>query len=244
MGTLRMWVAAILSLLPFLGNTQILNIDLTLPYVVAQPRVPSTKPPLLILLHGYGSNEQDLIGMKDELPDNFLIISVRAPLMIGQNSFQWFRNENVNGVSDANKEDMRNSIMKIRSFIKEAANKYHANTQEVYLSGFSQGAMMSYEVGLTAPELLKGIAPLSGRIFESLKPQIKSNAALKRLKIFIGHGDADDRVKYSFAEQANNYLKQIGLTPDFHTYKNMKHTISPEELKDLNQWLKIQSGSK
>jgi phospholipase/carboxylesterase len=230
-------IIALAGLLPFWGKAQTLNTDLSLPYVVSQPRVPSAHPPVLILLHGYGSNEMDLIGMKDQLPAGLLILSVRAPLTVGQNSFQWFRSETVNGISEGNKEDLKSSVAKIKAFIVGAVKKYHANAGQVYLSGFSQGAMMSYEVGLTAPQLLRGIAPLSGKIFESLKPQIKRGTALKNLRIFIGHGDADDRVKYSFAEQANSYLKQIGLTPSFHTYKNMKHAISPEELKDLNAWL-------
>lgn len=233
----------ILSLFFFLSEAQVLNTDLSLPYVVSQPAIPSAHPPLLILLHGYGSNEMDLIGMKEALPSSLLILSVRAPLTVGQNSFQWFRRETINGISGGNKEDLKNSVAKIRLFITGAIKKYHVNAGQVYLSGFSQGAMMCYEVGLTTPSLLRGIAPLSGKIFESLKPQIKTDAALKNLRIFIGHGDADNRVKYSFAEQANNYLKQIGLTPSFHTYKNMKHAVSPEELKDLNNWLKAQIES-
>jgi phospholipase/carboxylesterase len=233
----QLLILAIICLWPIWGSAQPLGTDLPLPYLVAQPSIKSAHPPVLILMHGYGSNEEDLIGIKDALPGNFLILSVRAPLALGANSFQWFRSEKINGVSEGNKDDLKNSTTKMRAFIIAAVKKYHANAAQVYLSGFSQGAMMSYEVGLTSPELLKGIAPLSGRIFESLKPQIKKDAALKKLRIFIGHGDADDRVKYGFAVEANDYLKQLGLMPVLHTYKNMKHSISPEELKDLAQWL-------
>jgi phospholipase/carboxylesterase len=211
---------------------------LSLKYLVQQPKVKTPHPPIIILLHGYGSNEADLFELKDQLPDNFLIVAARAPISIGANAFEWYESEKVNGVADGKQSDLKNSTAAIKKFITEIVKKYNADAMDVYLLGFSQGAMMSYETGLTAPELLKGIAPLSGRIMPSLKPQIKRNAALKKLKIFIGHGDADNRVPYKDAQAANEYLKGLGLSPVFHTYKGMQHSISEDEIKDLVQWLK------
>jgi phospholipase/carboxylesterase len=199
--------------------------DLPLKYLVQEPSIPSAHPPVIILLHGYGSNEADLFSLKDNLPKNLLVISVRAPLPLARDAYQWYRSDNIT--------DIKNSSKAIKSFITAVIKKYHADSSQVYLSGFSQGAMMSYEVGLTSPELLKGIAPLSGKIFESLKPQVQSSAALKKLKIFIGHGDADNRVAYNLAVDAVAYLKKLQLSPEFHTYKGMQHSINEEELKDL-----------
>lgn len=214
-----------------------LQSDLPLSYLVHEPSVKTASPPLIILLHGYGSNEADLFGLQSQLPADFIVISARAPITLSENSFQWFRMETVNGVMQGNQQDLKSSREKIKAFIKEATAKYKADAKRVYLCGFSQGAMMSYEVGLTAPELLKGIAPLSGKIFESLKGLIKSTAALKALKIFIGHGDADTRVAYRFATEAASYLKKLGLNPILHTYNGLPHSISQPELKDLRSWL-------
>lgn len=211
--------------------------DLSLPYIVREPSVKTDKPPVLILLHGYGSNEADLFGLQSQFPANFLVISVRAPIAMTANSFQWFRMETVNGVMQGDPDDLKNSREKIKALIPEVTAKYKADPKQVYLCGFSQGAMMSYEVGLTAPELLKGIAPLSGKIFESLKTLVKSSAALKALKIFIGHGDADARVAYTYATEADSYLKKLGLSPALHTYKGLQHSINEAELKELRLWL-------
>lgn len=219
-----------------LVQSQVQN-DLSLPYLVREPSVKTDKPPVLILLHGYGSNEADLFGLQSQFPANFLVVSVRAPIVMSPNSFQWFRMETVNGVMQGNPEDLKSSREKIKAMIPEVTAKYKTDPKQVYLCGFSQGAMMSYEVGLTAPELLKGIAPLSGKIFESLKASVKSSAALKALKIFIGHGDADARVAYSYASEADSYLKKLGLSPVLHTYKGMQHSINQEELKELRLWL-------
>lgn len=223
-------------LFSFLMRAQ-LQTDLPLSYLVREPSVKTAGPPLIILLHGYGSNEADLFGLQSQLPAHFIVISARAPIAMSENSFQWFRMETVNGVMHGNPEDLKSSREKIKAFISEAVARYKADAKKVYLCGFSQGAMMSYEAGLTAPELLRGIAPLSGKIFESLKPMIKSSPALKALKIFIGHGDADTRVAYSYATEADSYLKKLGLSPVLHSYKGLAHSISQSELKDLTQWL-------
>lgn len=211
--------------------------DLSLPYLVHEPTVKTEKAPVLILLHGYGSNEADLFGLQSHFPPHFLVVSVRAPIAMAANSFQWFRMETANGVMKGNPEDLKSSREKIKAMIPELTAKYKADPKQVYLCGFSQGAMMSYEVGLTAPELLRGIAPLSGKIFESLKPFIRSSAALKALKIFIGHGDADTRVAYTYATGAEAYLKNLGLHPVLHTYKGLQHAINETELKELRLWL-------
>ena len=204
--------------------------DLPLKYLVQTPAISSPHPPVIILMHGYGSNEEDLFDLKDKLPKNFLVVSVRAPLKLARDAYQWYRKETINA-------DLKNSATAVKSFIAAIVAKYHADASRVYLSGFSQGGMMSYEVGLNAPELLKGIAPLSGMIIESMKPQMPPSAALKKLRIFVGHGDADNRIQYSEAVEAVTYLKKLQLSPEFHTYKGMQHSISEEELKDLVRWL-------
>ena len=204
--------------------------DLPLKYLVQQPAIKTAHPPVIILMHGFGSNEADLFDLKDNLPKNFLVVSVRAPLPLARNAYQWYRKPTIN-------EDLKSSGMTVQSFIMAIVKKYHADADRVYLSGFSQGAMMSYEVGLSAPELLKGIAPLSGMIVTSMKPQGPASDALKKLRIFVGHGDVDNRIPYSQAVDAVNYLKTLQLSPEFHTYKGMQHSISDEELKDFVRWL-------
>lgn len=210
--------------------------DLSLSYLISQPRAKTAKPKLIILLHGYGSNEADLFELKNVLPDNFIIVSARAPFTIAQGAYQWYGNENVNGAKQESAKDLKTSTTLIKTFIKEIAKKYNTDASQVYLAGFSQGAMMSYEVGLTAPKLLRGIAPLSGRIFDSLKPKIKPASEFKNLKIFIGHGTADDRVPYSAATQAVSFLKEKKINATLHSYQSLAHSISEQELKDLVSW--------
>jgi phospholipase/carboxylesterase len=230
----------IFSLIFAVNNCQAQNTpegDLSLKYLARQPTEKSEHPPVIILLHGYGSSEADLFELRSAFPKNYLVVSARAPLTLEDGAYQWYRGANTDGQRDGNAEDLKDSIAKVKNFISEIVEKYHADPAKVYLMGFSQGAVMSYEVGLTSPELLTGIGVFSGAIFPSLKPRIKSSPALQKLQIFIGHGTADDRIKYSSATNADAYLRSLHLTPSFHSYPGMAHHISQEELADVNRWL-------
>lgn len=227
----------LLLLLTARGRAQTLHNDLALPYRVQRPCQASPHPPVLLLLHGYGSNEADLFALKDQLPGNFLVVSVQAPVAMGGNAYQWFRMEAHNGVRDGNRNDLDTASARLRILVPALVKKYQADPGQVYLAGFSQGGMMCYEVALTAPQLFKGIAPLSGKIFDSLKPRIKPNATLRRLQVFIGHGDADSRVAYHCATDALGYLRTLGVPAVLHTYPGLQHSISAQELDDMRQWL-------
>lgn len=125
----------------------------------------------------------------------------------------------------------------IIEFINTLKNKHAFNEKRVYLCGFSQGSIMAYSVGLTVPEKIKGIAIMSGRLLEEVKPMIASKEKLKKLKIFISHGTNDNVINVSEARQAQTYLKQLGLNPTYKEYPEA-HTISNTMFVDMLMWLK------
>ncbi|WP_285420117.1 prolyl oligopeptidase family serine peptidase [Pseudomonas sp. efr-133-TYG-5] len=209
--------------------------DLPLNYL-AQVHADAEQRPLVIFLHGYGSNEADLIGMKFQLPAQYNYLSVQAPMALGEGRFQWFRKKG-EGAYNGETDDLRVAGQKLRAFISAAAQKYHAQPDKVYLIGFSQGAMMTYEVGLRQPTAVGGIAALSGRVLPVLKRELKAEAAHPPLSVFIGHGTADDRVPYADGTAANTLLHTLGYQPQFHAYPGVGHSISAAELRDLNGWL-------
>jgi len=215
-----------------------LHEDLSLKYLVQLPVQRSAHPPVIILLHGYGSDEKDLFELRNFFPKNYIIISARAPYTLPHGGYQWYTMTQVGGIHDGNTAQLAGSRKLIEKFITEATAKYQANSKEVYLMGFSQGAIMSYQVGLTAPAMLRGIGVLSGTIYPSLKPLIKKSDALKQLKIFVSHGNVDQVIPYDEGKAAAGYLTKLGLSPDFHRYPGMGHSISKDVLFDLVAWLK------
>ncbi len=209
-----------------------LQTDLSLKYLVRLS--PSATPsPVIILLHGYGSNEQDLFELRKYFPSKYLVISARAPYPAGQ-GYQWFDL----GKGDSNNPEVENSRKLILKFISEITHKYTANKNQVYLIGFSQGAMMCYEAGLTSPETIKGIGVLSGRLFPTLQEKLIVTPALKNLKIFISHGTADNRIPFTEGKSSSENLIKLGLKPEFHEYNGMGHSINDQVMTDLGGWLK------
>ncbi|MCK8668613.1 alpha/beta hydrolase-fold protein [Pseudomonas azerbaijanoccidens] len=230
----------ILALLTLLASAAVhaqtpLQTDLPLKYL-EQATADSRDQPLVIFLHGYGSNEQDLFGIKDELPKPYTYLSVRAPMVMQEGSYQWFRKKG-EGAYNGETDDLKSSGQLLLDFVAQAAKKYHTEPDKVYLVGFSQGAIMSYEVALRHPEAVGGIAALSGRILPVLRAELKPDEKRQSLAIFIGHGTADKRLPLSDGTEANSLLQSVSLEPEFHAYQGVGHSISAEEMQDLNAWL-------
>ena len=229
-----------LALLTLLASATVhaqtpLQTDLPLKYL-EQTNADTQNQPLVIFLHGYGSNEQDLFGIKDDLPATYTYLSVRAPITMEEGSYQWFRKKG-EGAYNGETDDLKTSGQVLLDFIAQAAKKYHTEPDKVVLVGFSQGAIMSYEVALRHPEAVGGIAALSGRILPVLKSALKPDEKRQSLAIFIGHGTEDNRLPYKDGTDANSLLQSISLTPEFHGYEGLGHSISAAEIEDLNAWL-------
>ncbi len=190
----------------------------------------------MIFLHGYGGNEADLFGIKDGLPASYAYLSVRAPQALEEGSYQWFHRKG-EGAYDGDVDDLKRSAALIVDFVAKAASKYHTTADKVFLVGFSQGAIMSYEVALREPSAVRGIAALSGRLLPVLRAQLKADKTLGSLAIFIGHGNDDQRLPFSDGSDAQSLLRKLGLAPQFHAYPGLGHSISEGEISDLNAWL-------
>lgn len=225
---------------PFLLNAQYqLKQDLSLKYIIQEPKIKTNKTKVLVLLHGYGSNEQDLIGLKEGLPQDIRIISCRATYPLAPDTYQWFEREMVNGKYAGKEAHIDSSRKLILKFLSQIQAKYKCKASDIYLCGFSQGAIMALAVGLYSPNSVRGIGVLSGRLPESVKRDVQSKEDLKKLSVFIAHGTKDDRLGYDEAIAADKYLRAIGLKPSFKTYEGMGHSISAQEVKDLTAWLNM-----
>jgi phospholipase/carboxylesterase len=208
----------------------------TLHYLVKHPKIENNKTPLLILLHGVGSNEKDLFSFADKLPDNYLVISARAPYAIGPDSYAWYEVDFSTGTPVINKEKAEKSRNTIIEFIDDLKKTYTFDDKQIYLCGFSQGAIMAYSVGLTRPDKIKGIAIMSGRLLEEVKPLIKPSDQLKQLQVFISHGTQDNVLGIHYAKESIAYLKTLGINPTFKEYSE-GHGINTNMLTDLVNWL-------
>src|SRR5215469_10589125 len=189
---------------------------LPLVHLVRQPGIETDTPPLLLLLHGVGSNEQALFGLAPFLDKRFLIISARAPNTLGPGSYAWFEVTFTPQGPSINPQQAEASRETLIAFIKEAATMYGADSQRVYLMGFSQGAIMSASVALTQPELVAGAVLMSGRILPEIRPLIASNEELTGLPFLVVHGTADMVLPISHGRASREFLSSLPVELTYH----------------------------
>lgn len=213
-----------------------------LEYLVRKPKVPVENPPLLLLLHGVGSNEEDLFSLTNYLPESLLIVSVRGPLTLGSKSFGWYEVLFTTGQPKINLEQEGESRKLLLQFLDYLKLNYKFDESNVWIGGFSQGAIMSYSIGLLHSEKVKGIIALSGRLLEENKAQVKVSEKVLSKKVFISHGTNDRVLSVDYARSVKGFLESIGVNPHYQEYEE-GHSINREMLKDLIQWLEVELGN-
>ncbi|TGL51248.1 esterase [Leptospira meyeri] len=213
-----------------------------LEYLVRKPKVSIENPPLLLLLHGVGSNEEDLFSLSNYFPESLLVVSVRGPLILGTGSYGWYEVLFTTGQPKINLEQEAESRKLLLQFLEYLKTNYQFDESNVWIGGFSQGAIMSYSIGLLHPEKVKGIIALSGRLLEENKIQVKVSEKVLGKKIFISHGTNDRVLSVEYARSVKGYLESIGLHPRYQEYEE-GHSINREMLKNLIQWLEVELGN-
>jgi phospholipase/carboxylesterase len=195
------------------------------------------KPPLLIQLHGVGSHERDLFSFADLLDARFLVLSARAPLVRGHDSFAWFDVlARLPDRIEIDVEELRNSRDQLIQFIGEAVAAYDADPARVYLLGFSQGAIVSLTTALSRPAPLAGIAALSGRLPPEVVAWSAPPAELAGLLVLVSHGRHDNVIPVSHARAARQVLDGLPLDLTYREY-DMAHELNPASLRDTLAWL-------
>lgn len=217
-------------------STDNILIDLPLKYLVHAPSDTKDKP-LIIFLHGYGGNEENLFTIKENFIPECTYVSVRAPIPLFHRAYQWYNLQTPStGLVEVARQ-IQSSTRLLEEFIIKATQKYETDSEKVILVGFSQGATISYELALRRPLLVRGIIALSGTILPFLKAEIKPGHDLKSLAIFIGHGDMDSTVPISAAIAARDTLSQTTVVPSFHQYPYLGHSTNDEEIEDVKKWI-------
>ena len=214
--------------------------SLSLTHLVRPPQnTADEKPPLLLLLHGVGSNERDLMGLSSYLNPRFLILSLRGPFVIGPNAFGWYPVEwTANGpVGDAASAKQSRDLL--TQFVPEAVRAYNADASHVILMGFSQGAIMSLYVGLHTPEITRALVPMSGRLLPEAWEERASDDRLTGLPIFAVHGTRDNVLPIAEGRAIRDELSRLPANLTYREYP-MGHEVSAESLADISAFLTAQ----
>lgn len=211
--------------------------ELSLYHLVREPKIKKEKKPLLLLLHGYGSNEEDLFSFASELPEDYYVVSARAPFDLSYGSYAWYA---INFDADENKfsdiGQARASRDIIARFIDELVTNYAIDAENVTLIGFSQGCILSYAVAVSYPEKVQRVVAMSGY----WNPEIAVDDYLEndcsKLRIFASHGTVDQVIPVEWARKSIPALQVLGIEIVFKEYM-VGHGVAPQNFFDFKHWL-------
>lgn len=210
----------------------------TLHHLIRKPKKAVEKAPLLIMLHGYGSNEEDLFSFAEDLPDEFFIISVRAPYPMAPYGNAWYA-IHWQGSTDGKFSDDNQAVIsreKIIQFIDEVIHEYPVDPGNVTLLGFSQGCILSFAVALSYPERIKNVIGLSGYINENILIEGYKNNDFSKLSVYSSHGTADQVIPVAWARKTKPFLDSLNIDNTFSEFP-VGHGVAPQNFRELKQWL-------
>ena len=210
---------------------------MNLHYLIREPKKILAKNPLLLLLHGYGSNEEDLFSFASELPEEYFVVSARAPYDLMYGSYAWYA---INFDADENKfsdiAQAKQSRDLIADFIDGLLAKYPIDAQNVTLIGFSQGSILSYAVALSYPEKVQRLVAMSGYLNTEIATDNYTKNDFSNLKIFASHGKVDQVIPVEWARKTEPVLKELGIEIVYKEYP-VGHGVAPQNFFDFKNWL-------
>ena len=206
-------------------------------HLVREPKISKDKNPLLLLLHGYGSNEEDLFSFAAELPDEYYVISARAPYDLMYRSYAWYA---INFDADENKfsdiEQAKESRDLIAAFIDELITEYPIDSTKITLIGFSQGSILGYAVALSYPEKVQRLVAMSGYLNTEMAIENYKENDFSNLTIFASHGKVDQVIPVEWARKTEPIIKELGISIVYKEYP-IGHGVAPQNFYDFRDWL-------
>lgn len=204
-----------------------------LQYLIREPENITSKTPILFMLHGYGSNEEDLFSFRETLPKDWILVSFRAPRDTQFEGYSWYDINFNNPDEFVNVEQAEESIKMLLEAIMSVTNRYGLTENETHLCGFSQGGVLSYALALRYPELFSKVAIMSAYPEEKLLTDIvKDKKKLEKLRFFISHGTDDAVIPLEWGRKAADLLYDLSCYFTFREYMN-GHGVNQKNYMDL-----------
>lgn len=219
------------------------DLPVTEPVKLSGPMLPPASgngKSLVVLLHGYGSDGRDLIGLgqfwHDSFPDT-IFVAPNAPEVCGviSTGYQWFPVDFDRERDFSRMEGAAKVQPVVESFLKDLWAQTGLGPSETILVGFSQGAMMALYTGLRLTTPLKGIIAFSGLLIspEKLEAEIASKPP-----VLLVHGDIDEVVPVIGSEAALPVLLNLSVDAQLHISSGFGHTIAQDGLEAATEFLR------
>ena len=236
---------SLLSLLTFnfcLTNSPMLQRKHSELTYLDSPSLSEENSDILVMLHGYGSNEKDLIQLASLLDNDLRSISPRAPLQLAPEMYGWFPLEFTSEGISVDREKARSAKETLLVFLRHIIDEYKPPEGKIWLMGFSQGSVMAYLSALAEPSLFHGIIALSGQFPYHSSLFNRDPERFRTLPFLVVHGLYDDVLPVSNGRISEAWLKDHLDSLTYREY-TMGHEINAETLETIRQWLsRMRSG--
>jgi len=190
----------------------------------------------LLLLHGYGADEYDLMGLAPQLPQSLDLISIRGP---GQTPFggaAWF---DIGTTPDGSLVFHEEQALAVAEGLQSLVPALHKagiiRTESLFLGGFSQGCSIAMLLTALQPEHFRGLLLMSGRMTDSLRETLLLADLAEGFPVFIAHGSEDSVIPLKFGRELRDHWERTGPHSQYREYA-MGHEICSRELADINTW--------
>ena len=219
-----------------MDRSDITQLDLPLKNLVYKSKNNHKENPTIFLLHGFGSNMQDLFGLTPFFGDDWNCISLQASIQIQYDGWGWAELDPLNIRKLPKPEQIILHHDMISKSIEQTIDELDLDQAKINLLGFSQGASLSIYCGLKSPETFKTVVALCGYVPEDNIRKGIDNSEKRDIDIFMGNGKLDQIVSLPIAHASRNYLNSIGASLLYNEYES-GHTIPNDCLNDTIQWL-------
>ena len=211
------------------------NLKLPLEYKINYPKNEPKDVSIIFLLHGYGANMADLFLLHQFFPENFITISLQAPISLGHQSWAWSKIDFSDINTILNPIDSQNGNKLIIDSIDKIANNLSVKPNKIYLAGFSQGASLALYCGLKNPNKFQGVISLCGYFNKKHMSDIADDN-FSGLNILVCNSVFDHLIPIELGRNTKNLLKSLGVNLKYNEYDS-GHGISNECLNDFIGWI-------
>lgn len=207
-----------------------------LKYLVREPQQITSKSTILFMLHGYASNEEDLFSFVPTLPEDWIVVSFRAPLSTDYGGFSWYDIDFNNPEKFVEQAQANEALKALLEHMLHITNRYGLTENETHLCGFSQGGILSYVLALQNPDFFSKIACLSCYPEEKLLENIsKDKKKLQNLRFFVSHGTDDAVIPLDWGRKGADLLYDLGCYFTFREYMS-GHGVNQKNYMDLMEF--------
>lgn len=212
------------------------NDSLSLVHLIRPPSVATDGPaPSLLLLHGQGADEADLAPLAGSLDPRLFVVSARGWIPFSS-GYRWFASDSPDTLD---RSSLLQGVDRVSRFVAEITDAYRLDPERRFVLGFSNGAGIASALALTKPGLLAGAILCSG--IYPFQVDLGWPDDLENYPTFVAHGDLDPLLSVDIGRAARRWLEDRGASVEYHEYP-IPHAISPDELTDVDNWLKKQLG--